>query len=396
MNNLSNIFKSKTLEIPHEGDLSEVLMDTLNDFDVDAKVVGVLNGPVITRYMIEPARGTRVKQFTNLNTEISMETGGLPVNMEIPVIGTRNIGIDIPNKTRSTIPIGTIVNKIGDDKILPLAIGCTTDGSVVIEDLAAAPHLLIAGQTGSGKSVAMNSIILGLMAAHTPETLEFVMIDPKVVELSMYANIPYLKMPIISDMNKAITALKAVVNEMEMRYHLIASKKVRNIASYNKIATKKLPYTVVVIDELSDLMMTNGKDVESLIVRIAQKARAVGIHLVVATQRPSVDVITGLMKSNIPARISFKVASNTDSRIILDESGAENLLGKGDMYVKMGAHMYRAHGAWVSDTDVIDAVNHIKNMKNNKFDIITECYEALGRDAENITGINKDFSVFYM
>lgn len=396
MNNLSNIFKSKTLEIPHEGDLSEVLMDTLNDFDVDAKVVGVLNGPVITRYMIEPARGTRVKQFTNLNTEISMETGGLPVNMEIPVIGTRNIGIDIPNKTRSTIPIGTIVNKIGDDKILPLAIGCTTDGSVVIEDLAAAPHLLIAGQTGSGKSVAMNSIILGLMAAHTPETLEFVMIDPKVVELSMYANIPYLKMPIISDMNKAITALKAVVNEMEMRYHLIASKKVRNIASYNKIATKKLPYTVVVIDELSDLMMTNGKDVESLIVRIAQKARAVGIHLVVATQRPSVNVITGLMKSNIPARISFKVASNTDSRIILDESGAENLLGKGDMYVKMGAHMYRAHGAWVSDTDVIDAVNHIKNMKNNKFDIITECYEALGRDAENITGINKEFSVFYM
>lgn len=347
-------------------DLRETITEVLGDFGINATIDDVVKGKVITRYTIVPERGTRVREFAKLHTEISMETGGLPVSIQAPIYGTNTVGIDIPNVNRGIISMKNVLDAVDEsDAVLPLALGEKIDGTIAVEDLTKAPHLLIAGQTGSGKSVGINSIITGLVHKHDPDTLNFVMVDPKFVELSVYNDLPHMAYPVVTDAAEAVEVLGTVVDEMEYRYKLLAEHRVRNIKSYIEKTGDVLPYLVVVIDELADLMMTAAKDIETHIVRIAQKARAVGIHLIVATQRPSVDVITGLMKANIPARVSFKVASGTDSRIILDENGAEDLLGQGDMLVHMNSNTYRAHGGWISDDETVDIVDYLR--KNIQF-----------------------------
>lgn len=348
------------------------LEETLGQFNIEGRVVGLQQGPIITRYEIKIPPGIKVSRLLGLTDELAMALEAMKVRIEAPIPGRSTAGIEIPNKKRQTVYLGDIVNDESYKESgahLPLPFGKDIAGNSVIEDLVNMPHLLIAGATGSGKSVAVNTFITSLILTKTPEEVRFLLVDPKLVELSHYNEIPHLLHPVITDYQKAILALNWAVEEMERRYEDLVELRVRDIRSYNeKVKEKKsipqMPYIVILIDELGDLMMVAGKDVESSIIRLTQKARAVGIHLILATQRPSVDVITALIKANCPARISLQVAQKTDSRTILDGNGAEQLLGKGDMLFRHPSkgQLQRIQCPYVEDYEVEEIVNQVKNM----------------------------------
>jgi len=307
--------------------------------------------------------------------------------------GKSVIGIEIPNEEREIVYMHEVLAspEFSTKKhILPLALGVDIAGHPVVTDLVRMPHLLIAGTTGSGKSVAVNSMICSMLMTHTPADLRLILVDPKMLELSMYDDIPHLLVPVVTNPHKAAKALAWAVYEMERRYRLMSESRVRNIDSYNKAVRKekdveRLPYVVIVIDELADLMMVAGKDVEQSICRLAQKARAAGLHLILATQRPSVDVITGLIKANLPSRISFQVSSRVDSRTILDQMGAEQLLGYGDsLFLSSGRDLQRVHGAFVSDAEVIGLVEHLKSQGEPEYR--EEVFEVSDSDRDNAGG----------
>ncbi|HBM80002.1 MAG TPA: cell division protein FtsK, partial [Clostridiaceae bacterium] len=318
---------------------AKTLEDTLESFGVEARVVQVSRGPVITRYELQPSPGVRVSKIANLSDDIALNLAASAVRIEAPIPGKAAVGIEIPNKEMNTVYLKEIIESkefAGHESPLTFALGKDVAGNCVVSDLAKMPHLLIAGATGSGKSVCVNAMITSLIYKSSPKKVRMLMIDPKVVELSTYNGIPHLLIPVVTDPKKAASALGWAVQEMVNRYKLFADNNVRNIESFNDLKAKEspesvLPKIVIIIDELSDLMMVAPNDIEDCICRLAQMARAAGMHLVVATQRPSVDVLTGVIKANIPSRISFAVSSQIDSRTILDMAGAEKLLGKGDM-----------------------------------------------------------------
>lgn len=347
------------------------LVGILNDFGVDANVKQVTKGPSVTRYEIQPSPGVKVSKIVNLQDDIALGLAASGVRMEAPIPGKAAIGIEVPNSEQTPVFLREVIDnkefKTSNNK-LAFALGKDIAGKSVIGDLATMPHTLIAGATGSGKSVCINTLIVSLLYKYSPKEVRLLMIDPKVVELSIYNGIPHLLIPVVTDPKKAAAALNWAVNEMNKRYNLFSESSVRNIEGYNALFDKgiieeKLPYMVIIVDELADLMMTCPNDVEDYICRLAQKARAAGIHLIIATQRPSVDVITGVIKANIPSRISFAVSSGIDSRTILDQTGAEKLLGRGDMlYCPMGeSKPIRVQGAFVSEEEVERVVNFIKD-----------------------------------
>lgn len=353
---------------------SRTLEQKLLDFGVAGNVVEICPGPVVTMYEFSPAPGVKINKISSLSDDIALALGALSVRIIAPIPGKNVVGIEISNDTREIVYLKEILTSDNYTKfkgILPLSLGKDIVGQPAVVDLAKMPHLLIAGATGTGKSVGLNAMICSILYRLSPKYLRFLMIDPKRIELSPYDNIPHLIHPVISDSKIATKALLWLVNEMEIRYGKLDEAGARNLESYNKITGESMPYLVVVIDELADLMMVASKDVETSIMRLAQKARAAGIHLIVATQRPSVDVITGLIKANFPSRISFKVSSKVDSRTILDVMGAERLLGMGDMlYLAPGTSLLkRVHGAFVSDKEVSQIANFLRNQAKPEYDL---------------------------
>ena len=369
---------------------SITIEEKLAEFKVKVKVMDSYSGPVITRYEIEPDVGVRGSAVLNLEKDLARSLGVASIRVVETIPGKTCMGLELPNPKRQMIRLSEIFNSPAfteSKSKLTLALGQDITGQPVVTDLAKAPHLLVAGTTGSGKSVGVNAMILSMLFKATPEDVRMIMIDPKMLELSIYEGIPHLLAPVVTDMKLAANALNWCVNEMEKRYRLMSFMGVRNLAGFNqKIAEaaargekigspfsltpenpeplEKLPFIVVIVDEFADLMMTAGKKIEELIARLAQKARAAGIHLILATQRPSVDVITGLIKSNIPTRIAFQVSSKIDSRTILDQMGAENLLGQGDMLFQPPGTNYpqRVHGAFASDNEVHRVVEYLKQF----------------------------------
>ena len=356
---------------------AEKLRRTLYSFGVSAKVENVSVGPAITRYELAPAEGVRVSKIAKLADDIALSLEAETIRIEAPIPGKHTVGIEVPNKTKSLVALRDIIesDKFTDEKSkLAFALGKDIGGEAIVTDIAKMPHLLIAGSTGSGKSVCINTMITSIIYKAKPSEVKLLMVDPKVVELSTYNGIPHLLIPVVTDPKKAAGALAWAVQEMVNRYSLFAQKKVRDIKGYNSAAEEagepKLPQIVIIIDELADLMMVAAKEVEDAICRLAQKARAAGMHLVIATQRPSVDVITGIIKANIPSRIAFAVSSQVDSRTILDGAGAEKLLGKGDMlfYPSGASKPVRIQGAFISDKEVENIVKFIKKDGNNIYD----------------------------
>lgn len=352
-------------------DTATRLQKTLYSFGVSAKVENVSVGPAITRYELKPAEGVRVSKIANLADDIALNLAAETIRIEAPIPGKQAVGIEVPNKEKEVVHFREILDSDefkGNKSKLTVGLGKDVAGNVQLADIAKMPHVLIAGSTGSGKSVCINTIITSIIYNAKPSEVKFVMVDPKVVELSVYNGIPHLLIPVVTDPRKAAGALAWAVQEMDDRYNKFASKGVRDLKGYNKAIEKeneagKLPQIVIIIDELADLMMVAKNDVEDAICRLAQKARAAGMHLVIATQRPSVDVITGLIKANVPSRIAFAVSSQVDSRTILDSVGAEKLLGKGDMlFFPAGAPKpSRVQGAFVSDDEVEKIVDFIKS-----------------------------------
>jgi DNA segregation ATPase FtsK/SpoIIIE, S-DNA-T family len=405
--------------------MSRLVELKLNDFGIDVEVVAVAPGPVITRYEMRPAPGVKVSHNSSLAKDLARSLSAISVRVVEVIPGKSVMGLEIPNEKREIVTLGEIIkSKAYDDVSSPLAIALGKDigGAPVCADLAKMPHLLIAGTTGSGKSVGINAMILSLLYKSTAEHVRLIMIDPKMLELSVYEGIPHLLAPVVTDMKHAANALRWCVAEMERRYALMSALGVRNITGFNrkvKDATDSgkpirdpvmtalasndptfdqklipdltpLPFIVVIIDELADLMMIVGKKVEELIARLAQKARASGIHLVLATQRPSVDVITGLIKANIPCRIAFQVSARVDSRTILDQMGAESLLGHGDMlYLQSGTSIpTRVHGAFVSDAEVHRVVEALK--KTGAPNYIEDVLEGPSMPLAGISGEPQD------
>ena len=351
-------------------DTAARLQKTLYSFGVSAKVENVTVGPAITRYELKPAEGVRVSKIANLADDIALNLAAETIRIEAPIPGKQAVGIEVPNKQKEMVGLREVIESDSfknNNSKLSVALGKDVAGSPVIANIEKMPHVLIAGSTGSGKSVCINTIITSIVYNSKPSEVKLVMVDPKVVELSVYNGIPHLLIPVVTDPKKAAGALAWAVQEMDNRYNLFAEKGVRDLKGYNKVAKHEgigqLPQIVIIIDELADLMMVAAKDVEESICRLAQKARAAGMHLVIATQRPSVDVITGLIKANVPSRIAFAVSSQVDSRTILDQVGAEKLLGKGDMlYFPAGAAKpTRVQGAFVSDEEVEKIVDFIKS-----------------------------------
>ncbi|HNN97724.1 MAG TPA: DNA translocase FtsK, partial [Pseudomonadota bacterium] len=370
-------------------ELAHRLEGTLGDYQVKGRVTAIHPGPVVTMYEFVPAPGTKLSKITALSSDLAMALEALRVRIVAPIPGKAAVGIEVPNRTRETVYLKEIVadaSFLQARSKLTMALGKDISGAPVSVDLARMPHLLIAGTTGSGKSVAVNGMVCSLLCNASPDDVKMIMIDPKMLELSIYEGIPHLLLPVVTEPKKANLALKWAVEEMERRYELISKEGVRDINGYNKKIEKqleaveqgqrelfgdsdydmadrpgKLPFIVVLIDEFADLMMVASKEVETSVARIAQKARAAGIHLILATQRPSVDVITGLIKANFPSRIAFQVASRVDSRTILDAQGAENLLGMGDMlFTDRGQALRRVHGALITDPEVHRIVEHLK------------------------------------
>ncbi|MFA6194874.1 MAG: DNA translocase FtsK 4TM domain-containing protein [Patescibacteria group bacterium] len=340
---------------------------TLEKFGIDVEMGETKVGPTVTQYTFRPAEGVKLSRITTLNNDLSLALAAHPIRIEAPIPGKSLVGIEVPNKAKAIVGLREILE---DDAFkarknnLFVALGKDVAGTAWLYDLTKMPHLLVAGATNSGKSVCLNAIIVSLLYQNNPDDLRFIMVDPKRVELPTYNGIPHLLTPVITDVNKTINALKWCLNEMERRYDVLNKAGKRNIQSYNAVSgVEKMPYIVFIIDELADFMMTAGKDMEAAIIRLAQMSRAIGIHLILATQRPSVDVITGLIKANVPTRIAFSVASLVDSKTILDSSGAEKLLGQGDMLF-MSAEFSkpkRIQGAYLSDEEINDVVNYIKD-----------------------------------
>jgi S-DNA-T family DNA segregation ATPase FtsK/SpoIIIE len=366
------------------------LENALRSFRVDAEVVGAQVGPAVTMFELTVTQGTRMNKVTALAQEIAATLRARSVRIIAPIPGKSTIGVEVPNKDRRTVRISELVTQEAYDNdvmALPLFLGMDAEGKSIVEDLARAPHMLIAGTTGSGKSVCINTIIASIMLTRSPHDVKLILIDPKMVELSIFQNIPHLELPVVTDMKQATNVLLWAVEKMESRYELFNNAGVKNIKAFNKLGEDKLrerlgddfneeytprhvPYIVFVIDEMADLMMQSKKEAEQAIARLAQKARAVGIHVIVATQRPSTDVITGLIKGNLPTRIAFQVASKIDSRVILDQMGAEKLLGQGDMLYTppQSSQLVRVQGALVEDHELQALVDHVCEKAAPNFD----------------------------
>ncbi|MCD2345957.1 DNA translocase FtsK [Clostridium guangxiense] len=370
---------------------AEKLTDTLNSFGVDAKVIQVSRGPSVTRYELQPSAGVKVSKIVNLADDIALNLASAGVRIEAPIPGKAAIGIEVPNKELTSVFLSEVIESdafLNAKSNLAFALGKDIGGNCVVTDLTKMPHLLIAGATGSGKSVCINTLIISLLYKYPPADVKLLMIDPKVVELNIYNGIPHLLIPVVTNPKKAAGALNWAVNEMTRRYKMFADNNVRNVEGYNELCRKtgesKMPWIVIIIDELADLMMVCPNDVEDYIGRLAQMARAAGMHLVIATQRPSVDVITGVIKANIPSRISFAVSSQIDSRTILDVGGAEKLLGKGDMlFNPVGeSKPLRIQGAFISEEEVERIVGFIKNQVG-KSEYKEEIMEEINNTVEN-------------
>ncbi len=382
---------------------AQKLEDTLRHFGVEGRVTAIMTGPVVSRFELEPAPGVKISKVTGLADDLALALKALSIRIVAPVPGKGVMGIEVPNPKRQVVALRELLSDAGYQKSpsrLTLALGKDIMGSPVITDLAKMPHLLIAGATGSGKSVGLNAMILSILFKATPDEVRFLLIDPKRIELSTYEGIPHLLHPVVFNPKEATTALHWAVGEMERRYALLSDLAVRNIEGYNvKARVKKpdpridegllprsLPYLVIIIDELADLMLVSSRDTEEYLIRLAQKARASGIHLIVATQRPSVDVITGLIKANFPTRVSYQVASRADSRVILDSMGAERLLGMGDLlFLPPGtSRIKRIHGPYVSDEEVNRVVEVLRSQAAPEYEVgITELKEQEEEIAEN-------------
>jgi S-DNA-T family DNA segregation ATPase FtsK/SpoIIIE len=373
---LSLLEKSESVQhkVDHEEyyKVSKQLEQKLINFGVSGKVVGISPGPVVTTYEYAPAAGVKINKIVSLADDLALGLKAQSVRVVGSVPGKAALGIEIPNKDRQVVYIRDLLTTEkyrSSVAKLSIALGLDVVGNPVIADLAKMPHLLIAGATGAGKSVAINTIISSILYNATPDEVRMLMVDPKRIELSGYEGIPHLLHPVVVEPKLASRALQWAVREMERRYRLLEEAKVKNFDSYNETAEEKLPYIVIIVDELADLMMVASKDVEAAIARLAQMARASGMHLILATQRPSVDVLTGLIKANFPTRISFKVASKIDSRTIIDTSGAEHLLGAGDMlYLPSGRPLQRIHGAYISEAETTQIVDFLKEQGSASYD----------------------------
>ena len=385
---------------------AHVIKETLGEFGIDVDMEGANIGPKVTQYTLKPPAGVKLTRITALETNIALNLAAQSLRIEAPIPGQRAVGIEVPNRRAADVRLRGIMESKqwqGTHEPLGFAIGKDISGTAVVGQLNKMPHVLIAGQTGSGKSVMINTLLTSLLYRNSPSEMKLILVDPKQVEMAPYEDIPHLLTPVITEPEKTISALKWAVNEMERRYKLLAAAKLRDIKSYNQkinsgsrkievqdeevegmqTADGAMPYIVIVIDELADLMMVAARDVEALIVRLAQKARAVGIHLVLATQRPSVDVITGLIKANVPARIAFTVASQVDSRTILDGIGAEKLLGQGDMLLKTAdmPKPRRIQGAWVMDDEVVKITDYLRMQSAPQYndEIVSQPVQLNGR-----------------
>jgi DNA segregation ATPase FtsK/SpoIIIE-like protein len=367
------------------------LEKTLREFDIEARVIGITCGPVITRYELQPAPGVKLSRIVNLSDNIALNLSAPGVRIEAPIPGRSAVGIEIPNAQREIVTLGDILDEAEKDGELPLILGKDISGEVVTHDLTAMPHLLIAGATGAGKSVCVNSLIVSLLLQKTHNDLKFIMIDPKMVELKFYNGIPHLLTEVVTDPRHASKALRWIVYEMENRYHLLDKHYARDIKGYNQKADEKLPYIVVIVDEFANLMAISPKEVEDACVRLASMSRAVGIHLIMSTQRPSVDVITGLIKANFPFRIAFQVASKTDSRTILDYSGAEKLLGRGDMLFSPAGSMNikRVQGAFISEDELLGIVNKLKQEASVEYEL-----DITSLDKEEVYDVEQNDPIF--
>ncbi|OGL34404.1 hypothetical protein A3F64_03275 [Candidatus Saccharibacteria bacterium RIFCSPHIGHO2_12_FULL_42_8] len=365
---------------------SQIIHDTLAEFNINVEMENANIGPKVTQYTLKPPSGVKLTRITQLETNIALNLAAQSLRMEAPIPGQKAVGIEVPNRKAADVRLHGILTSDrwhGIREPLGFAIGRDIAGDAVVGELNKMPHLLIAGQTGSGKSVMINTLLTSLLYRNSPSDMKLILVDPKQVEMAPYADIPHLLAPIITKPEECISALKWAVNEMERRYSLLAEEKLRDIKSYNqKKKDEGMPYIVIVIDELADLMMIAARDVEALVVRLAQKARAVGIHLVLATQRPSVDVITGLIKANVPARIAFTVASQVDSRTILDQVGAEKLLGQGDMLLLTPemSKPKRIQGAWVMEDEVQKVTDHMRMQREPQYD------EEITKQPVNLSG----------
>jgi S-DNA-T family DNA segregation ATPase FtsK/SpoIIIE len=400
-----------------------ILEETLQSFHVDAKVVHVTKGPSVTRFEVQPGRGVKVTKITGLTDDMKLALAAKDIRIEAPIPGKNTIGIEVPNRESTPVFLREILRRdtfVRSTSPLTVALGLDISGQPIVTDLQKMPHGLVAGATGSGKSVCINSVLISLLFKASPDVVKLMLIDPKMVELAPYNGLPHLVTPVITDAKQATAALKWVVLEMERRYELFSQKGVRDVGRYNEIYSEspdkpELPYILVVIDELADLMMVSPQEVEDSICRIAQKARACGIHLLLATQRPSVDVITGLIKANIPTRIAFSVSSQTDSRTILDMGGAERLLGKGDMLFHENGtpKPVRVQGTFVSDEEIEDVVAHVKKQREPEYLLETEqlkhvaheeaddehfeeaCYYVIEQGSASASSLQRKFRVGY-
>ena len=362
----------------------EFMEKILLDFGIDGKIKAINNGPVVSLYEFEPAPGVKVSKIINLSEDLARNTSSTSARVSV-IPGKNTVGIEIPNETRESVSLREIISYEKfqkKDVKLPIALGKSISGMPIVGDLTSMPHLLIAGTTGSGKSVCINTIIVSLLYKLNPDLCKFILIDPKMLELSTYEGIPHLLTPVITDAKKATSALAWTVKEMNSRYKLMSKVGVRNIDGYNAKHKLKMPYIVVVVDEMSDLMLVAGKEIENYIQKLSQMARAAGIHIIMATQRPSVDVITGTIKANFPTRVSFQVSSKIDSRTILGEQGAEQLLGKGDMLFMSSANrIVRIHGPFVSENEIEKIVNSIRAQ--GEPDYMDEITEHTSSDASS-------------
>ena len=365
----------------------EFMEKILLDFGIDGKIKAINSGPVVSLYEFEPAPGVKVSKIINLSEDLARNTSSTSARVSV-IPGKNTVGIEIPNETRESVSLREIISYEKfqkKDVKLPIALGKSISGMPIIGDLTSMPHLLIAGTTGSGKSVCINTIIVSLLYKLNPDLCKFILIDPKMLELSTYEGIPHLLTPVITDAKKATSALAWTVKEMNSRYKLMSKVGVRNIDGYNAKHKLKMPYIVVVVDEMSDLMLVAGKEIENYIQKLSQMARAAGIHIIMATQRPSVDVITGTIKANFPTRVSFQVSSKIDSRTILGEQGAEQLLGKGDMLFMSSANrIVRIHGPFVSENEIEKIVNSIRGQ--GEPDYMEEITAQTSNESSSISG----------
>lgn len=397
--------QSKGLNTSGTEAMAEHLVKTLRSFGVETRIVNVSHGPTVTRYELQPCAGVKISKITNLADDIALNLATAGVRIEAPIPNKAAVGIEVPNKSSDVVDIRGIIESpvfSSAKSKLTIALGRDIGGNEVVADIAKMPHCLIAGATGSGKSVCINSIIMSILYKATPEEVKLLMIDPKVVELGIYNGIPHLLVPVVTDPRKASGALGWAVSEMEKRYRMFADRGVRDIAGYNRLVdslkdepeVEKMPHIVIIVDELADLMMTASHEVEDSINRIAAKARAAGMHLIIATQRPSVDVVTGVIKANIPTRIAFAVSSQVDSRTILDSAGAEKLIGRGDMlFSPVGSNKpNRIQGCFVSDEEVEKVVEFIKGDHTVSYDdnIMVEIERQAAVEKKQKTGLEED------